>query len=764
MRSRIHLPVFKLIITALILVHCALYGQEKVLIEDVELPSGWSIKKSVTASEEQLKALSGRLGFEMVRVVNYLVDAKGIGLQVKIAECKTEQDAKNLYNLVSSAQKTNINRFLQKGKIFFEFASNSSEMIKTARSLFKLKKPIHFEADKIVTWEVNFSVAPIESGDYMAFNDLFNLLIRYSNGAENSEIKSSIKRLSNRFKFSETISLRNESPPWGAPEYHINSAKVLEKKADVIVYRIEEPEYDLGMPLLSILAKIPVKPFKSYKPDTPVDFKSLTESNIHWPKNNKKIVNVITNIVKEGMTIDQKVDVIHQWVFKNVKHGGERIGTRYGVDKVLEQGFGRCWDICDVFVTLCRAAGIPSRQIMGWIYQKAGHTWAQVYIPEKGWISIDPTTPFKGISGDYIPFFVSEDGELPAVYWNIPEIHKISNDITERECVLDRKVNIIDSLILDVPEVPSLCEDFEGIKKRIDIGGCELYVEIEGEGMPVVLLHGGPGSTHHEFHPYFSDAANFAKVIYYDQRGCGLSDYEKGSGYSFIQAVEDLEKLRRKLNIEKWVVLGHSYGGLLAQCYSIKYPEHTAGLVLVCSMPGMDVELGKSREDEFLSEEEKKKIFQLKMNYFAKNITVKQLIYNAFLNGDWKRQHFYKPTKEEIARAAHYNWVHDQGFNNIMSQSTEQIDLTGAFKDCPIPTLIIEGKWDLTWNEQKPQILNKNHPNAKMVIFERSSHSPFVEEQKKFFDELEGFIVDLKEIEKDKISEWKNYVNKLSIF
>jgi len=138
----------------------------------------------------------------------------------------------------------------------------------------------------------------------------------------------------------------------------------------------------------------------------------------------------------------------------------------------------------------------------------------------------------------------------------------------KREKVLDRIVHIEEKLILDIPKPPRFCDQLELEKKRINIGDCELYCEAKGEGMPVVLLHGGPGATHHYFHPHFSKARDFAQIIYYDQRGCGLSDYQKGKGYTVDQAVDDLENLRKALDIDKWVVLGHSYGVFLVHQYS----------------------------------------------------------------------------------------------------------------------------------------------------------------------------------------------------
>jgi len=137
----------------------------------------------------------------------------------------------------------------------------------------------------------------------------------------------------------------------------------------------------------------------------------------------------------------------------------------------------------------------------------------------------------------------------------------------ERECVLDRKVHVEKELIAEIPKIAPLCDQLPGLsKQRVDLPGVTLYCEQEGEGPPLVLLHGGPGATHHEFHPAMSKFRGFARLIYYDQRGCGQSEYKPGKGYSVDQAVDDLHHLRQALKLSKWFVLGHSYGGALAQC------------------------------------------------------------------------------------------------------------------------------------------------------------------------------------------------------
>jgi len=335
-----------------------------------------------------------------------------------------------------------------------------------------------------------------------------------------------------------------------------------------------------------------------------------------------------------------------------------------------------------------------------------------------------------------------------------------------QETVLDRKIHIEKEPIVDIPQVRRMCDRLDIKKRRVNIGDCELYIEEEGKGMPVVLLHGGPGSTHHYFHPHFSQAKDFAQIIYYDQRGCGLSDYKKGSGYTIAQAVDDLENLRNALKIEKWVLLGHSYGGILGQCYTLKYPEKVAGLLLVCSGLAMNIELNPTRQYDYISEEERETMEKHRLvirrlcqeKKFSKEHAVELILFNNFINGDWKRQYYYRPLKKRIAQIALYEWKHDADFNEIMSQDVDRIRLNGAFERCPIPRLIIEAKWDLTWNTDKPEKFHKNHPNSQLVMFEHSGHSPFEDEPEKFFNVMRKFVQTLPKISDLDLDAWKEYL------
>jgi proline iminopeptidase len=320
-----------------------------------------------------------------------------------------------------------------------------------------------------------------------------------------------------------------------------------------------------------------------------------------------------------------------------------------------------------------------------------------------------------------------------------------------RETVLDRVVHL-ETNIMEIPDVPPLCDSFKGRKQKINIGDCELYCETEGQGLPIVLINGGPGGTHHGFHPDFSRAAGFATVVYYDQRGCGQSDYKSGGKYTVDQAVNDLNKLREALKIEQWIVLGWSYGGFLAQCYIVKYPERTAGLVLVGAQEAMPLKLNKTRQYDYISREEQKRIREIHRD---KTLPLDKIVYNAHLNGDWKRQGFYRPTETELAYAARYEWKHDPAFRDSICSQMGNVDLTGMFNECPIPVLIAEGKWDLTWNTDKPEKMQKCFPGSKLVIFERSSHGMFKDEPEKFFGMLKKFVQNSSRPSAAAIAKWK---------
>ncbi|HJV49878.1 MAG TPA: prolyl aminopeptidase [Noviherbaspirillum sp.] len=130
--------------------------------------------------------------------------------------------------------------------------------------------------------------------------------------------------------------------------------------------------------------------------------------------------------------------------------------------------------------------------------------------------------------------------------------------------------------------------------QQLPVGdGHVLHVEECGrpDGIPVVFLHGGPGSGCSTEHRRFFDPACFRAVLF-DQRGCGNSMPLAGLKCNTTShLVEDIERIRTALGIERWIVFGGSWGSLLALVYAGQHPSRVAGLVLRGIFLGSDEEL-----------------------------------------------------------------------------------------------------------------------------------------------------------------------------
>ncbi|WP_437974063.1 alpha/beta fold hydrolase [Sorangium sp. So ce295] len=126
---------------------------------------------------------------------------------------------------------------------------------------------------------------------------------------------------------------------------------------------------------------------------------------------------------------------------------------------------------------------------------------------------------------------------------------------------------------------------------RVQTGDVRLFFDVEGaklvpegpamrERPTVILLHGGPGGDHTEFVPFGSALAEVAQVVYLDHRGCGRSDRSGPERWNLETWADDVRAFCDALEIERPVVLGNSFGGMVAQAYAARYPDYPGKLIL----------------------------------------------------------------------------------------------------------------------------------------------------------------------------------------
>ena len=100
--------------------------------------------------------------------------------------------------------------------------------------------------------------------------------------------------------------------------------------------------------------------------------------------------------------------------------------------------------------------------------------------------------------------------------------------------------------------------------------GVGLNVEELGEGAPLIVLHGGPGLDHSMFRPYLDPLAEDVRLIYMDERGQGRSDRVDPQTLSLEVFAQDVDRLADTLGLERFALLGHSFGAIVATFHAIE--------------------------------------------------------------------------------------------------------------------------------------------------------------------------------------------------
>jgi pimeloyl-ACP methyl ester carboxylesterase len=107
---------------------------------------------------------------------------------------------------------------------------------------------------------------------------------------------------------------------------------------------------------------------------------------------------------------------------------------------------------------------------------------------------------------------------------------------------------------------------------EMQIRDASLFVDVIGDGYPLLLMHGGPGADHWTMLPFRRLADQFT-LIFYDHRCNGRSTGTPVESMTWENLTADADALREKLGFKRWAVLGHSFGGHVALEYALRYPD-----------------------------------------------------------------------------------------------------------------------------------------------------------------------------------------------
>ncbi len=260
--------------------------------------------------------------------------------------------------------------------------------------------------------------------------------------------------------------------------------------------------------------------------------------------------------------------------------------------------------------------------------------------------------------------------------------------------------------------------------------------ECEGNKKPLLLLHGGPGSTHNYFEVFDELAEDGRAIIMYDQLGCGNSFVENRPELWCSKTWdEELIALRKHLGLEHVHILGQSWGGMLLIEYLINYkPEGVQSAILSSTLPSAKLWAQEQhRQIRFLPKEMQDAIAKAEESghfdapeYLAANEEF-MLRHCAGEVTEDSPECLRRPKKSGTEA-----YVHGWGPNEyVPSGSLRDFEYTDRLGEIQVPTLITNGTNDLCTPLVAKTMFDRI-PNAKWELFEDSRHMPFVEEHAKY--------------------------------
>lgn len=277
----------------------------------------------------------------------------------------------------------------------------------------------------------------------------------------------------------------------------------------------------------------------------------------------------------------------------------------------------------------------------------------------------------------------------------------------------------------------------------LEVTGGKIWYKITGDGdnVPLIVLHGGPGFPHNSLLP-LTELADERPVVFYDQLGCGRSDRPVDQSlWTIRRYVEELSILVKNLGFERFNLFGHSWGSILALEY---YLQHPSGIEkLIFASPVFSSSRWTSDGASYvqaLSEEHQAVIIAHDSGKKFDLLKFKEA------EAEYNRRHLCrinpwpKDLKQSVAGLGldvyHYMWGECEWKPFGVLKSYENVD---KLQQIHVPVLLTCGWYDNPTPETT-SFYQKQIPDAKINVFENSSHSAFLEDRDEYVTTVRNFI------------------------
>ena len=250
----------------------------------------------------------------------------------------------------------------------------------------------------------------------------------------------------------------------------------------------------------------------------------------------------------------------------------------------------------------------------------------------------------------------------------------------------------------------------------------DLFVEVVGQGPPLLLMHGGPGADHWTL-TAFRELSDAFTLVFYDHRCNGRSVGAPVTSMTWDNLTADAEALRERLEVDRWAVLGHSFGGHVALEYALRYPGSVSRLVLLDTgaqswwsqenAPRLLARRGFSRRKVELAE-----------RWFNGRIAPWEFFPTLVRLGSAYDPHTSWRAVIRTMVAARHSRARPEaeifGFGHLLP-GWSVLDRLG---EVDLPTLVVAGRDDFVFPPEHQGQLAAMLPDSRLAIIERAGHNP----------------------------------------
>ena len=277
--------------------------------------------------------------------------------------------------------------------------------------------------------------------------------------------------------------------------------------------------------------------------------------------------------------------------------------------------------------------------------------------------------------------------------------------------------------------------------RLVEAGDTRLFVLERGDGpLPLFVLHGGPGLDHTMFGDHLDGLGDSCRLLFVDLRSQGRSDPAPPDSWTLEQMAADVERLAQSLELERFAVLGHSFGAFVALQHAVDFSGGPWASVISGGVPSAaflesvqqnletfePVELRDqvthswARESEARTQEECRSLLSDQLPFHFRDPRDPRI---DALRADLDKA-VYSPDVLRAAASADYG----------------AIDVQHRLHSVSHPVLVLAGRHDRTCSLAAGQAIAEGIPAAELVVFDESAHMMFIEEHDGYIAAVGEFI------------------------